>query len=40
MLMHTYDEEGLDKVKEASVTNSKLKEITRIKKASFQKLNL
>lgn len=40
MLMHTYYEEGLDKVKEASVTNSKLKEITRIKKASFQKLNL
>ena len=27
-------------MKEASVTNSKLKEITRIKKAPFKKLNL
>ena len=40
VLMHTFYQEGLDKLKEASVTNRKLKEITKIKKASFKKLNL
>lgn len=39
MLMHTFYWERLDIVKEASMTNSKLKELTRIKR-TFKKLNL
>lgn len=40
MLTHIFSWKGLDKVKEAGVTNSKLKAITRVKKTPFKKLNL
>lgn len=34
--MHTFDWEGLDIVKEASMTNNKLEEFTRIKRLNLQ----